>query len=328
MRTNLIVCIMLALSLILCPIAAVGSEEKTVDSEGQATENAEKSNEENVEYIAVMSASTGDIEKIKLREYIIGSVAAETDAIYHSEALKAQAVASYTYAKKTREQNEKHKDSSLKNADITDSPDIHQGYINKEQRREKWGDKSEEYEKKISSAVDEVFGFYLTYNGETALTVYHSVSAGKTHDAKSMWGSEIPYLSSVASPGDKLSPDYTEKKHFKESEFKKLAKECGISLSGDASEWVGDLTKSDSGYVMSVRLGSTEISSSKFREVFGLRSLCFDINYSDEKFIIKTFGHGHGVGMSQYGADYMARQGSTWQEILKHYYVGTEIEKG
>ena len=327
LRTNLIVCIIIALSLILCPVVAVGSEKNTDITEGQATENAEKSYDESGGYIAVMSASTGDVEKIKLREYIIGSVAAEADAVYHSEALKAQAVASYTYAKKTREQNEKHKDSSLKNADISDSPDVHQGYINKEQRKEKWGEKFEEYENKISSAVDEVFGYYLTYNGETALTVYHSVSAGKTHDAKSMWGSEIPYLSSVASPGDKLSPDYTEKKCFKESEFKKLAEECGITLGGDASEWVGELTESDSGYVMSVRLGSTEISSSIFRETFGLKSLCFDINYSDEKFVIKTYGHGHGVGMSQYGADYMARQGSTWQEILEHYYVGTETEK-
>lgn len=328
MRTNLIVCIIIALSLILCPVAAMGSEENDDITEGQATEKAENTVNETAEYISVMSASTGDIEKIKLREYVIGSVAAEMDAVYHSEALKAQAVASYTYAKKTREQNEKHKDSSLGDSDITDSPDTHQGYINEEQRKEKWGDKFEEYEKKIEAAVDEVFGYYLTYNGETALAVYHSISAGKTQSAKTMWSSEIPYLSSVASPGDKLSPSYTEKKYFEESQFKKLAKECGVSLGSDTDKWVGELTEADSGYVMSVRLGSTEVSSSKFREVFGLKSLCFDIKHSDENFIITTYGHGHGVGMSQYGADYMARQGSSWQEILEHYYVGTEIEKG
>lgn len=327
MRTNLIVCIIIALSLILCPVAAMGSEKDGDFSETQPTEKAAKILDGSVEFISVMSSSTGNVEKIRLREYVIGSVAAEMDALCHSEALKAQAVASYTYAKKTREQNEKHKDSSLKNADITDSPDTHQGYIDEEMRKEKWGDKFEEYEKKIEAAVDEVFGFYLTYNGETALAVYHSISAGNTQSAETMWGSEIPYLSSVSSPGDKLSPDYTEKKYFEESEFKKLAKECGVNLSGDAEKWVSEITEADSGYAMSVRLGSTEISSAKFREIFGLKSLCFDIDYSDEKLVITTKGHGHGVGMSQYGADYMARQGSSWREILEHYYVGIEIDK-
>ena len=326
MRTNLIICIIIALSLILCPIAAVGGEKSSGDFDGQVTQKSEKQASDSAgDYISVMSSSTGDIEKIKLREYVIGSVAAEMNALYHSEALKAQAAASYTYAKKTREQNEKHKDSSLGNADITDSPDTHQGYINEEQRKEKWGDNFEEYEKKIEAAVDEVFGSYLTYNGETALTVYHSISAGKTQSAETLWGSEIPYLISVESPGDKLSPDYIEKKTFTEEEFKKLASDCGASLKGDADEWVGEITEADSGYTVSVRLGSKEVSASKFRDVFDLRSLCFDISYSDEKFTVTCYGYGHGVGMSQYGADYMARQGSSWREILEHYYPGTEI---
>ena len=113
---------------------------------------------------------------------------------------------------------------------------------------------------------------------------------------------------------------------FDENEFRKLAKSCDINLDGDASEWVGELTKADSGYVVSVRLGSTEVSASKFREVFGLRSCFFDIEYTDEKFVVTCCGYGHGAGMSQYGADYMARQGSTWREILKHYYTGIEID--
>ncbi len=327
MRTNLIVCIIIALSLIICPVAAVGNNSAEEKTGGQVVETTAADLTVSADYISVMSSSTGDIERVNLREYIIGSVAAEMNALYHSEALKAQAVASYTYAKKTREQNLKHKESYLGSADITDSPDTHQGYINKAQRQEKWGDNFKNYEEKIEAAVDEVFGKHLIYNGETVLAVYHSVSAGRTQSAETMWGSKIPYLISVESPGDKLSPDYIEKKKFSENEFKNLAKECGVSLSGEADKWFKELTKADSGYVLSVRLGSKEISSAKFREIFDLRSLCFDISYSDEKFTVTCYGHGHGVGMSQYGADYMARQGSSWLEILEHYYPQTEVEE-
>lgn len=323
MRTSLIVCIIIAVSLILCPAAALAGSSSQDSQKVMALQTEETADGE---YISVMSSSTGKTEKIKLREYIIGSVAAEMPAMYHTEALKAQAVASYTYAKKVGEQNEKYKESYLGDADITDSPDTHQGYIDEKRRKEKWGDNFEEYEKKIEDAVDEVFGYFMTYNGDTALAVYHSNSAGRTQSAKTLWGTEIPYLISVESPGDKLSPDYVTIHKFSKSEFKKLAKNCDISLDGDAEEWVGELTKADSGYIMSVRLGSTEVSASKFREEFGLKSCCFDINYDDGEFTVTCYGYGHGAGMSQYGADYMARQGCTWREILKHYYTGIEID--
>lgn len=325
MKTNVVIIMIIAVSMILCPVAAVGVNPDPKTKPAQTQIETEET-ADGAEYISVMSSSTGDIAKVKMREYVIGSVAAEMSALYHPEALKAQAVASYTYAKKVGEQNEKYKESSLGEADITDSPETHQGYINEKQRREKWGEKFEEYEAKIEAAVDEVFGQYLTYNGDTALAVYHANSAGRTQSAETLWGTEIPYLISVESPGDKLSPSYVSTQEFKKSEFKKLAKNCDISLDGDAEEWVGELTKAESGYVMSVRLGSTEVSASKFREEFGLKSCCFDIEYSDGVFTVNCCGYGHGAGMSQYGADYMARQGSTWREILEHYYPGTEIE--
>ncbi len=324
MNINVIVFIIIALSLIICPAAALTGNNSEGDNAREVV--AVQTDEENAEYISVMSSSTGKTEKIKLREYIIGSVSAEMPANYHPEALKAQAVASYTYAKKVSEQNEKYKESYLGEADITDSPETHQGYIDEKDRREKWGDDYEEYEKKISDAVDEVFGYFMMYNGETALAVYHSNSAGKTQSAKTLWGTDIPYLVSVESPGDKLSPDYVTVHEFSRSEFKKNAKKCDISLDGDAEEWVGESTEAESGYVVSVKLGETEVSASKFREEFGLRSCSFDIEYEDETFSVKCYGHGHGAGMSQYGADYMARQGSSWREILKHYYKGIEFD--
>ncbi len=325
MHTSLVVFIIITLSLLLCPAAALVNESGQTE-ELQNVISVQTEDGDDGAYISVMSSSTGKTEKIKLREYVIGSVAAEMPANYHPEALKAQAVASYTYAKKISEQNERYKESYLGEADITDSPDTHQGYIDEKRRREKWGDDFDEYEKKIEDAVDEVFGYFMSYNGDTALAVYHSNSAGKTQSAKTLWGTDIPYLISVESPGDKLSPDYMTVHGFTENEFKKFAKKCDITLDGDASEWVGELTKADSGYVISVRLGSTEVSASKFREEFGLKSCFFDIKYDDGEFTVTCMGYGHGAGMSQYGADYMARQGSAWREILGHYYTGIEIE--
>ena len=166
-------------------------------------------------------------------DYVKGVLPYEMSPSWPLEALKAQAVASYTYAKKICEQNGKHKESSLGEADITDSPGMHQGYLNEALRREKWGEKADEYEKKTAAAVDEVFGFYLGYEGETALAVYHAISAGSTQSAKSLWGSEIPYLTSVESPGDRLSPDYISTAEFSQSEFRKLAKKCG-KLAGES----------------------------------------------------------------------------------------------
>lgn len=324
MRINPIICILTAIAVIICPVAALGKTpeqskpEITVATVGNVSETGD--------FISVMSPSSGKIEKVGMREYIIGCVAAEVSAVYHPEALKAQAAVCYTYAKKTCEQNKKHKDSELKDADITDSPDIHQGYLNKKQREEKWGEKADLYEAKITAAVDEVFGQYLSYGGETALTVYHAISGGSTQSAYSLWGSEIPYLISVESPGDRLSPDYVSKVSFSESEFKKLVKKCGVTLKGDADEWEIKTEKEDSGYVRCLVADAYKIGATKVREEFGLRSLCFDIEYNGEEFVFTCYGYGHGVGMSQYGADYMARQGFSWKEILTHYYPGTELE--
>lgn len=324
MRINLIICITTALALILCPIAALGGDTAEESGFAETTEPITETVAEE-EYISVLSSSTHKAERVGMREYIIGCVAAEMSAVFHTEALKAQAVACYTYAKKICEQNEKHKDSSLGEADITDSAEIHQGYLNKRQRKEKWGEKADEYEAKITDAVDSVYGYFLAYDGETALAVYHAISAGSTQSAKSLWGSEIPYLTRVESPGDRLSPDYVTTRTFTQSEFKKSAKKCGVTLDGDAKNWLGGAENTEDGYVTSITLGGEKISGSKIRGEFGLRSLNFNVEYSDGKFVFTCYGYGHGVGMSQYGADYLARQGFSWQEIVGHYYPGTEI---
>lgn len=319
MRKYIIIAVIIALSLAICPAAAVGGEEKvTVTQAYQPTSSQQKRED----VITVMSTESGKISEIEMREYLVGCVAAEMPSHYHTQAIMAQAVASYTYAKRTSEQN--RKDSTFQ-ADITDSPDTHQGYINEEKRRQKWGENFEENEAKITAAVNEIYGKYLTFEGQTALTLFHSISAGVTQSAKSLWNSEIPYLSSVTSIGDKLSPDFRSEYKFSENEIKELAESNGISLESDAGNWLGKVNRSDDGYVISVELGGREISGAKIREKLNLRSNFFEIYYSGGEFAVECCGYGHCVGMSQYGADYMARQGSSWQEILMHYYPGTQI---
>ena len=317
MSTNIIICIFIALSLVLCPLAALGESQPVFKNKHSDVVAQEDKSEE---YISVMLSETGEINGVDIREYIIGCIAAEMPASYHTEALKAQAVACYTYALRNK------KMSGDKEADITDNPDLHQGYIGQKERKEKWGDKYEEYERKIAGAADDVMGYYMTYEEKIILAVYHSNSAGRTQSAENIWGSEIPYLSAVESPGDKLAPDFIEEKIFTEKEFRKCAEKLGVKLTDEPSDWVGKITRDDGGYVKTVVLGDEEISASAFRKEYDLRSPCFYIDY-DGKFSVLCRGYGHGVGMSQYGADYMARQGFGWQEILRHYYTGVEFKQ-
>ena len=170
-----------------------------------------------------------------------------------------------------------------------------------------------------------MLGVYLAYDGETALTAYHSISSGRTASAKALWGSDIPYLISVESPGDRLSPDYISEKKFTDEEFSALAKAAGIDISGESGDWVGDIESDDGGYVTSIEICGKRLGGSEFRTTFSLKSTAFEISHSGGEFAVTCKGHGHGVGMSQYGADYMARQGSSWREILAHYYPGAEI---
>lgn len=270
----------------------------------------------------MLSSSTKKINEIDMFEYVVGAVAAEMPPTYHSQALRAQAAVCYTYAVKKRSSP----DPTLGGADITDDSAVHQGYLDAAARKEKWGDKYETYEKKIEEAVKDVFGKTITYDGETITAAFHAISCGQTFSAEEVWGKDVPYLKSVTSAGDKLSPDYSSTLTLTADEFKKAFAGSGAELSGDAKKWIGEVRKTDSGYISCAVIGGKEFTGAQVREKLGLRSACFEIKCTDDEFKITAHGYGHGVGMSQYGADYMARQGSDWQEIIKHYYTGVEIK--
>ena len=303
--------IILIAVLLICPLAATGGA-KAPDKNGN--EVTKTNIQDDGDSILVLSSSTKKINEIDMFEYVVGAVAAEMPPTYHSQALRAQAAVCYTYAVKKRSSP----DPALGGADITDDSAVHQGYLDAAARKEKWGDKYETYEKKIEEAVKDVFGKTITYDGEIITAAFHAISCGQTFSAEEVWGKDVPYLKSVTSAGDKLSPDYSSTLTLTTDEFKKAFAGSGAELGGDA--------KTDSGYISCAVIGEKEFTGAQVREKLGLRSACFEIKCTDDEFKITVHGYGHGVGMSQYGADYMARQGSDWQEIIKHYYTGVEIK--
>lgn len=315
MRKLFLICAVLMAAMTVAPLAAL-DRTRTVKAESVNVQTEDG-------YVSVMLSENGKIEKTEEREYIIGALAAEIDISCHEEALKAQALACKTYMEYMKHNAD---DERFNGADVSDDSAECQGYMNESERREKWGDDFEGNEKKAEKAVDAIIEKSMTYGGKPILAVYHNISAGITEDAESVWGKEYPYLLSVESAGDKLSPDYSKTVILSLSDFMERAiKLEGVSLKGDAENWLGKEEKSENGYVKSIYLGSTKVTGEDFRNAFGLESCNFTINYGDGKFTIRTLGSGHQVGMSQYGADYMARQGFSWKEILLHYYANIEI---
>lgn len=271
--------------------------------------------------------SDGTVYEVADKAFVLGTVSAEMYPSYHTEALKAQAVASYTYYSAQRNLARKNPDPDLKGADFADTVGGHPLYYSDDDLKERWGDNFDAYHKKITEAVDAVFGRLITYDNEPILAAYHAISAGVTEDASVVWGTDYPYLKPVASPGDKLAPDYQTIVSFTPDQLReKLANIKGCDLSGEPASWLGgDPEVSASGTVTKLLFGGAELTGRQLRDALDLRSACFTVAFSEERFTFTAAGYGHGVGMSQYGADYMARQGSTFEEILQHYYTGVVI---
>jgi len=317
------ICIAIFAAMLLCPLSILTPAQNESVTQIEKTEKVATDNT-----VKVMMTGSNTVEEIDAKDYLCGSVAAEMPAYYESEALKAQAIACYTYLTMMKNQQKANPDSTLKGAHLSDDSSTHQGYLSKTELKERWGDKYDEYYKKIEDAVNSVCGKVITFEGEPIIAAYHALSPGKTESAKNVWAKDIPYLVSVTSVGDKLSPDFSETLKFTPEKFKECAEKLDIALGDDVTKWLGKADTSEVGTVSSIAIGNKNISGTQFRDAFGLKSAVFSVKYENNSFTITTYGYGHGVGMSQYGADYMARQGSKYDEILKHYYTGVEIVDG
>lgn len=314
------VCAILAFFMLIIPITGTGGNLSEQPGDGTSSLSTTDG------IFRVLLTSTGSVTEVPDNEYIYGVVAAEVGPSFAVEAMKAQAVASYTYACVVRDQQRKDPSKELNGADISDSSSIHQGYYTVDQMQEKWGDSFEENYNKIKAAVDEVAGEIIVYQGEPILAAFHAISTGKTETSGTVWNTDVPYLASVNSSGDVLSPSYISVVTLTPDELKAKLQEAGVrSFDNDPTKWIGESEKTEAGTVVQIKLGNKKLTGQKVREVLGLRSSAFDVKYENELFTFTVYGFGHCVGMSQYGAEYMAEQGATYQEILKHYYTGVEI---
>ena len=261
------------------------------------------------ENISVYDTEKDEIFHMPLEEYVLKALSKEMPASFELEALKAQAVAIRTYTlKKKQTKNERHKDAVV----CTDSNHC-MAYLKEEP--------DGKYREKLKKAVEETRGQVLLYDKEYISAVFHAISSGRTENSQDIWGGQVPYLVSVESEEDKNVNGYETKVAVGHHQ---LTEKLGAK---DFEKVIGDIIRTDAGTVKTIVLCEKEYTGAKIRELFNLRSANFKVEEQEGEYIFTVYGYGHGVGMSQYGANNYAKKGYTCEEILQHYYPGTELKK-
>ena len=288
------------------------SIEKSVNIEYDNTDNTNTYNTTNssVSEITVYR-SNGSVINLNMTDYLIGVVSSEMPASFNLEALKAQSVLARTYALKAKQTGKK----------LTDTVST-QSYIDIDQMKNKWENSFNTYYNKIKNAVENTNGEYLSYNGNYIEALYHSTNNGKTESSLDVFGNYYPYLISVSSEYDKNASSYLRTINMP---LDTISNKLGLSLNNDSV--ISILSYTDGGNIKEININGNNFSGKKVRELLGLRSADFDISISDNNANITTRGYGHGVGMSQYGANGMANAGYGYKDILSHYYPGTTLTK-
>lgn len=301
------------------------SEESSQEQAVTENKTEEKSDKESFK---VLDITTGKVEEISAYDYIVGAVCAEMPATFETEALKAQAVAAHTYAVRQAEKSKLAPDKELCGADFSNDSSKYQAFFTESQAKQYYGDSYEQYISKIRNAVSEVSEEIIVYENEPIIAAFHSISTGKTESAENVWGSKVDYLVSVESEDDPKAPKYLEEITYSAEEVKEKLESAfdNINLDDSPESWFSDVKKSKSATVLKIKAGDLELTGQDIRVALSLRSAAFDIEY-DNGFTITTRGYGHCVGMSQYGANEMAKDGKTYEEILLHYYPETSLKK-
>lgn len=302
-------------------------EQKSVKAEKEAENDSEREREKEAESwkpFRILDRSSGEIREVAVKDYVTGAVCSEMPATFSSEALKAQAVSAHTWALYCQKQAEKNGQEY----DFSADPENWQGYVTKEQAEERFGEYFSEYWGKVSRAADEVWEeIAVDSDGNPIVAAYHAISSGRTESAENVWGNAQSCLVPVESGGDIHAPGYRKTKTISQEEVKQHLEGAGAKLPENPQEWFSILERSGSGYVTAVQAGNKQMSGLELRELLGLRSSDFTISFENGEFCFTTLGYGHGVGLSQYGADYLARQGKNYREILEHYYAGATVQK-
>lgn len=249
----------------------------------------------------------GTVSEDDMDTYLVGVVLGEMPAYFEPEALKAQAVVARTYARKAWLTGGKHGDGS-----ICTEPSCCQAWVDEQTF-------DQEAVENVRQAVQRTSGQVLTFDGELIEATYFSCSGGRTEDAVAVWGTEVPYLQAVDSPGEENAAHYRDTVTFSAEELRAL-----LELA-DPEFRIGDIVHTDGGGIDTLEIGGKMFTGTELREKLGLYSAAFSIEREGDLVTVITKGYGHRVGMSQYGADAMAAAGSGYPEILAHYYPGTQL---
>lgn len=286
--------------------------ENSVNKEPRIIENTNSDNTTNSSMSEItIYRSNGSIINLNMTDYLIGVVSSEMPTSFNLEALKAQSVLARTYALKAKQTGKK----------LTDTVST-QSYIDIDQMKNKWENSFNTYYNKIKNAVENTNGEYLSYNGNYIEALYHSTNNGKTESSLDVFGNYYPYLISVSSEYDKNASSYLRTIN---TPLDTISNKLGLNLNNDSV--ISILSYTDGGNIKEININGNNFSGKKVRELLGLRSADFDISISDNNANITTRGYGHGVGMSQYGANGMANAGYSYKDILSHYYPGTTLTK-
>ena len=270
-----------------------------------------------------LKTGDGRVAELTMDEYLWGVVAAEMPAAFEPEALKAQACAARTYTVARQEgSSSKHPE-----ADICTDSACCQAYVERAAAEARWGLSVGEYAAKVEEAVSATDGLGILYEGKPIQALFFSSAPGKTVDAVEVWGNAVDYLKSVDSPEGEEVPNYRTQVVLSAQQVKQavLASYPGADLTGDPAGWFGEGTRNEGGTVSSILVGGVTLTGGQVRGLLSLRSAAFTVAWDGSDFTFSVTGYGHGVGMSQYGANAMAREGKTFEDILTWYYTGAQV---
>lgn len=321
--------ILILIFMIVAPMIIIESMPVKASSEEENSSSISENNNlitiNGSENIKVYITKEDRMEEVPIEDYVKSVVSGEMPASFSDEALKAQAVAARTYIMSKRSRP----CDIAKGGDVCDTTHC-QVYISKISRLEKWEDKATENWDKISKAVDETKGKVLTYNNQLVLyPQFFSTSSGMTENAVDVFSNDVPYLVSTESKGEEIAPKYESEIPFNINEFVNKVNEKYPEAELTVENLQGNIeiiSRSSAGGIKEIRLGQTKVKGLDFRLSFGLNSTNFEYTISNDQILFKCKGYGHGVGMSQWGANVMAKSGSNYEEILKHYYKGIDLK--
>lgn len=275
----------------------------------------------------MLDKQTNKVIEIPLRDYLIGAVCAQMPVSFENEALKAQVVIAHTYILNRHLKEMSKPDNSLIGADFSNDFTKYDPYYTIEQIKKLYQNDYEASYKKISSIVDDVINDIICYNNNPIIPVFHSISQSKTESAQNIWGEDISYLKSVETYTDDSINELIKNTTISKDEFSaRLSAEIpSLKLEGEPQTWIKKIDKTDIGTVLNLEICNVNIKGTDFSKILSLSSERFDIKFENNNFTFIYKSIGHGVGLSQYGALKMAKDGKNYKDILTHYYSNTSI---